>query len=147
MVLNLCYVQIMKKCTACKLQKSITEFNKNKSRKDGLQSKCRACSKQYAKEHYNKNKPYYKEKSKLYREHLRTKLDAVKQKSPCKDCGNFYHPVCMDFDHVNDDKVDSVSVLLTSASWEVVLEEISKCDLVCANCHRLRTHKRYSGIV
>jgi len=46
----------------------------------------------------------------------------------------------MDFDHVRGKKLKAVGQLLTSRSLAVVIAEIAKCDLVCANCHRERTY-------
>lgn len=67
-------------------------------------------------------------------------LDIEKNK-PCTDCKNKFPSVCMDFDHVRGHKVAGVSKLL-ARSWEVIKQEIAKCDLVCANCHRIRTMTR-----
>lgn len=61
--------------------------------------------------------------------------------APCSDCGAFFHHTAMDFDHVRGKKFKVVSAMW-SYLWERVLEEIAKCDLVCANCHRLRTQAR-----
>lgn len=69
-----------------------------------------------------------------------SKLKPLKE-SPCVDCGLSFHPCCMDFDHVRGDKVLVISKMFT-CSWERVLQEIEKCDLVCANCHRIRTNLR-----
>jgi len=71
---------------------------------------------------------------------VRTKLDQLKN-SPCADCGQKFPPVAMDFDHVRGSKVRAVS-LMKEQAWDKVLEEIAKCDLVCAVCHRKRTHQR-----
>lgn len=60
---------------------------------------------------------------------------------PCADCGNSYPAHIMDFDHVRDSKRKDVGTMTTYAE-SVVLLEIAKCDLVCANCHRERTHRR-----
>lgn len=57
---------------------------------------------------------------------------------PCSDCGKCFHPVAMDFDHVRGNKVTQISNM-TSYSQERVLVELGKCDLVCSNCHRIRT--------
>lgn len=65
--------------------------------------------------------------------------------NPCMDCGEKYHPYAMDFDHrESSEKRANVSALLTNrcATDSDVLAEIAKCDLVCSNCHRLRTFKR-----
>ena len=48
----------------------------------------------------------------------------------------------MDFDHVRGEKVANVSSIWSRKSWEAVLEEVAKCEVVCANCHRLRTWSR-----
>jgi hypothetical protein len=69
---------------------------------------------------------------------------AVEAKNrPCADCGRSYPPYVMDFDHVRGEKVANVSVLVAGgASRRRVLAEIAKCEVVCANCHRERTHGR-----
>lgn len=65
----------------------------------------------------------------------------LKRATPCKDCGTHYPPVCMDYDHVDGPKVRAVSEMISNhASWEAISAEIEKCELVCANCHRLRTY-------
>jgi hypothetical protein len=66
-----------------------------------------------------------------------TRLNELKS-SPCADCRRQFLPVAMDFDHVRGTKFRMVSTMV-NYSWERVLNEISKCDLVCACCHRQRT--------
>lgn len=63
---------------------------------------------------------------------------------PCVDCGQCYHPEAMQFDHLGD-KVYCVSDLI-ARGWgrERMLAEIAKCELVCANCHAVRTYNRRS---
>jgi len=70
---------------------------------------------------------------------LRAWLTEQKRK-PCSDCGRLYPPECMDFDHVGA-KYRTISALLHS-SKEKMLVEIAQCELVCANCHRVRTSTR-----
>lgn len=61
---------------------------------------------------------------------------------PCVDCGNTYPPECMDWDHrPEEEKLFSISSRKYVAEKKI-LDEIAKCDLVCANCHRIRTKKR-----
>jgi hypothetical protein len=49
----------------------------------------------------------------------------------------------MDFDHLDStDKIGSISQLVNSLYIKKALEEIKKCELVCANCHRMRTWNR-----
>jgi hypothetical protein len=72
----------------------------------------------------------------------RNKLMAVLKDHPCTDCGHKFPAVCMDWDHVRGEKSFNIGQLTAHTSWTRVLEEIAKCELVCANCHRLRTERR-----
>lgn len=68
--------------------------------------------------------------------------DSLK-KHPCMDCGGSFPPECMDFDHVRGRKLFNIGNASTGGiAKKRVLKEIAKCDLVCANCHRIRTAKR-----
>ena len=61
----------------------------------------------------------------------------------CADCGYNASAYALQFDHVRGDKKANVSDLIRSDyKWETVLEEISKCEVVCANCHAIRTKTR-----
>lgn len=62
--------------------------------------------------------------------------------APCTDCGNKYPYWVMQFDHVRGVKVGDISRLVANRQLKKALEEIKKCDLVCANCHADRTYKR-----
>lgn len=61
----------------------------------------------------------------------------------CKNCGN-KNPVVLEFDHIDrKSKIRPVSHLINEGySLSVVKEEIRKCDVLCANCHRIRTAKQ-----
>ena len=65
-------------------------------------------------------------------------IDSLKD-VPCHDCGGKYPPYVMDFDHVNGEKRRVLS-RMAHYSPERILEEAAKCDVVCANCHRIRSH-------
>lgn len=61
---------------------------------------------------------------------------------PCADCGLVFPPECMDWDHRHGTlKVFNIGGSATRP-WKDILAEIAKCDLVCANCHRIRTTTR-----
>lgn len=66
-------------------------------------------------------------------------VKAAKTNKPCVDCGVIYPPYVLDFDHVTGEKIDRVSRLVQTSSIERIQEEIDKCVLRCANCHRERT--------
>lgn len=65
------------------------------------------------------------------------------KKELCVDCGGSFHFSSMDFDHVRGEKLTEISKMISKTfSIETLINEIEKCDLVCANCHRFRTWKR-----
>ena len=75
---------------------------------------------------------------------VRAYVDMVKSSGSCLDCGRTFDPVCMDFDHrPGYEKRREVSACKTLQQAQ---EEIAKCDLICACCHRLRTKVRARGI-
>lgn len=86
--------------------------------------------------------------NKRFREELRTFIGELKD-VPCMDCGLRYEAVCMDFDHrPGTIKLMNISNAIGSRSGgrmkvkALILDEATKCDIVCANCHRLRTKAR-----
>ena len=81
-------------------------------------------------------------KTRVYRER-RIWIDALK-KGPCADCKNQFPPAAMTFDHVRGRKIKKISQMLASYSKETILAEIAKCELVCANCHAIRSEKLWS---
>lgn len=63
------------------------------------------------------------------------------KRKPCMDCGIEYPPYVMDFDHVRGVKEFPISEGVMKSSIRILLE-VAKCDVVCANCHRIRTFTR-----
>ena len=69
------------------------------------------------------------------------------KRQPCADCGGEFPPYLMDFDHVSGDKLDDIcGMRMRTVSRDAIRAEIEKCEVVCANCHRARTHTRRLGI-
>lgn len=94
--------------------------------------------------HYEKNKASYVASRAAARE-KRLRIVAEYKMKPCADCEVEHPYYVMQLDHIKGEKVDKVSALVKSASLGAVLEELEKCDVVCANCHAYRTWSRYSG--
>lgn len=67
-----------------------------------------------------------------------------KKNGVCCDCGILgdKHPEIMDFDHLRDKKFNISEFKNHTSGFNKVKQEIKKCELVCANCHRIRTVKR-----
>jgi hypothetical protein len=66
----------------------------------------------------------------------------LKASTPCADCENYYPYYVMQLDHVRGKKVDKINRMVYTSSYDRVVEEISKCEIVCANCHHVRTFVR-----
>lgn len=92
--------------------------------------------------------PKYNKKnaSRAYYHKVARQLKIYKESLPCKDCGEYYKACQMDFDHLFD-KNKNVSLLVGKCSWEKLSLELVKCELVCANCHRLRTSARLAPLL
>lgn len=134
----------MKTCIRCEQEKELIHFGSNKRKPDGKQSVCKSCRSSYAKKWYNSNKTEHIKrvattKTKVVQENRQRLHDYLKTVK-CIDCGNS-NPIVLDFDHRGDKKYNVSNML--SYSWETIEKEIAKCDVRCANCHRIRTAKQF----
>lgn len=71
-------------------------------------------------------------------------IQAIKEQ-PCMDCGVQYPPYVMDFDHRDPETKTLTIANVAKHGLQKLLDEIEKCDIVCSNCHRIRTHRRFNG--
>jgi len=135
----------MKKCSTCNKTKPLIEFNKSSAKHDGLQVICRPCGNAYSKQHYLKNikarRKQISARRKRVREENRVKLCEYFSNHECKDCGES-DILVLEFDHLRDKKANICDLLHYGYSWESILQEIAKCEVVCSNCHRRRTYRR-----
>ena len=90
----------------------------------------------YGKKHYEKNKDYYINKSAERKKRWYKEWAEFKSGLRCEHCGED-HPATFDFHHVKKDP-DNVKVhkLIRNGAYKKILEEIKKCIVLCANCHR-----------
>ena len=130
----------MKKCSCCGEEKSLDSFTKKNSTKDGLNHSCSSCTKLRSKNHYDQNKKQYLDRNKKVKFSNREKIWNLLCSSKCTDCGE-ENPLFLEFDHLKD-KTYNVSSMIGSCRWNQILKEISKCDIVCCHCHKLRTYQR-----
>jgi len=138
----------MKKCYKCRTEKLLSEFYQRKKHRTGeYYEKCKECMKDRGKKYYHQNHERQLTLALLrkerYKKERRNFILELKKDKPCIDCGNLYPSCVMDFDHrAGETKIRSISwmVLHDTSNMEKIKLEIAKCDLVCANCHRIRTH-------
>jgi len=134
-----------KKCSHCKEYKELAEFHKNKSKKDGHQHACKECRKIYIRKNYLENKQAYIDRSEKTKIKNRELVWNIKLNSKCIKCGED-HPSVLDFHHRNkEEKKFTISQSYMNHGKLKILEEIKKCDVLCANCHR-KLHYKEKGI-
>jgi hypothetical protein len=120
---------------------------KNKSK--GLRRhNCSSCRYRYDMRRYTKN-PEAKQRRNEHaakwmrkrRTQLRSKINKIKS-SGCVDCGGTFHPSAMDFDHVRGTKKYGISDMMARRmGWDKIQKEIEKCEIRCANCHRIKSYE------
>ena len=141
----------LKKCQICKLDlpEDDNHFASRHDRgKKQYQSNCRECQKKYRKEHYLNNKEKYIKKAKTYRETFTEWIVDYKKNLKCEICDEDRYWV-LDFHHKDPKEKDTeISVLIKSCNKKRILDEISKCMIVCSNCHRdLHHQERKASVV
>ena len=134
-------------CRECQQEKAETEFG-FRNRAAGIQhTACRDCKRAYDRDQYHKHIKVYKQRgavqSKIIRNELMRKLHEYLREHPCVDCG-ISNPLVLDFDHRDQatKKYNISNMRGLYYSQEKILAEIAKCDVRCANCHRIRTAKQ-----
>lgn len=135
---------VTKWCPGCEETLSFKEFAKDATHRLGLQSRCKKCCNKYTREiYYPKNKDKVKKRGADRHRKIKQWLREIKS-VPCADCNVTYDPVCMDFDHLPEhEKSFNISnYLRQGGNWTKIQEEIAKCEIVCSNCHRLRSKNR-----
>lgn len=90
---------------------------------------------------YLKNKDKVLAKKRRKKDRLRQLVREAKS-VPCVDCGQEFPYYVMDFDHVDGTKVMMVSQLAIRGATRKLTQEMAKCEVVCSNCHRIRTWAR-----
>lgn len=122
----------MRECIECRSTLPLDEFYKNPGSLDGRLRRCKPCVRnRYAAGRAERQKQ------------LLAYIQAVKVQRGCADCGYRENAVALDFDHLpgfqKEHKLASMAAGSTKAKIDA---EIAKCDVVCANCHRIRTANR-----
>jgi hypothetical protein len=137
-----------RRCGRCGEVKSIDQFAWRRKRKRQRDNMCAPCRSAYGREHYLANRQRYidaEAQRKRARAESRTRwLIEFFRNHPCVDCGE-QDPIVLEFDHLRD-KVFEVMNQFASRNWREILDEIEKCDVVCANCHRRRTARRNKSL-
>lgn len=98
-------------------------------------------AKAYRREWYERNKEKHKANVRKNNDRELEWYRSLKDMQPCTDCGVRYPFYVMQFDHIGTDKTAGLAQL-RNRGRKRILAEIAKCELVCANCHCIRTWRR-----
>ena len=137
-----------KHCGKCDTYKLISEFSgkwiegKRISWRWNGAAYCKSCMRVRASDHYHSSKNQNNlNDRKVFN---KTTVFQYLLDHPCVDCGET-NPVVLEFDHVRGKKKFSISSgMVKGYTWSVLLDEIEKCDVRCANCHRIKTAKDFN---
>lgn len=133
-----------KRCPRCGIAKDKCDFRKSNRRSDGLQSWCKSCHSEFEKTKYANSKKERDRIRRNYKNQVRRNKERIREylkSNPCVDCGE-KEILFLQFDHLRDKKDAVTTMVRKGNSWEKILKEIEKCDVVCAHCHIRRTAVR-----
>ena len=136
-----------KRCPSCLIFKSWTDFTIRPSATYRPGSYCRPCQREYSKAHYRRNSTLHNQRRRAnMRRYARRNKALIREfllNHPCVDCGEA-NPLVLEFDHIADNKLGDISTLANSGiRWKRISDEIAKCVVRCANCHRRKTYRQF----
>lgn len=138
-------VPLKKNCPRCKEEKDIECFSIDRQKKSGYSCYCKDCNKKYYTENFNATDGLYKKK---VTERNKNRAKAIRQFvfnylkiHPCA-CGES-DPIVLEFDHLQDKEIEISKMVRDKKPIEIIQKEISKCQVLCANCHRRKTAKDF----
>ena len=132
-------------CSRCGERQPISSFHHSSRR--GRQAWCKSCRKEYDAAYWQKTRQTRVHFRRLRQEELECWHRRIKETTPCADCRGHFHHAAMHFDHLpGEPKRLEVSTLVHRGARRAVMHEITKCELVCANCHAVRTYERVRGV-
>ena len=135
----------MKRCSRCATLRPSSAFNRGARNADGRQAYCRECSAEVSHARYEARvgRSVPRTSRPVYAVTRGTWLRNLKVGRPCTDCERVFDPQVMQWDHLPAfEKLGDISGSWTGRSEQEILAEIAKCELVCTNCHAIRTFKR-----
>ncbi len=133
----------MKKCATCGALKDESEYYWRDKRIGKRWGTCKDCQREQRRQWYHKNKESHKERIQKRKENAvreaREYVWKYLSTHPCVDCGES-DPIVLEFDHIRGKKKREIASLAGQGySVHAIKDEISKCVVRCANCHRRKT--------
>jgi hypothetical protein len=123
-----------KRCSTCRELKPLSEFNRYRKAPDGHQWSCRECNRRYHYANLDRHMARIRQRRQEVTERNQRLVLEYLADHPCADCGES-DPIVLEFDHLRDKRANISALTRNGESWRL-LEEIAKCEVRCANCHR-----------
>lgn len=122
----------MRTCKLCLRELPLNDFYPNSGSRGGRLARCKKCV-----------RDLYADGRRARQRKLLAYIQAVKVDRGCADCGYRGHPAALDFDHLPGVKKEARLACMAAGATKAKIDaEIAKCEVVCANCHRIRTANR-----
>lgn len=125
-------------CTKCEIEKPIDEFNWKSKKDNKRRARCRECTREDDRLKYESDGERREKLRKTATDRnrwAREFIQRVKKKLKCVKCGENRWYV-LEFHHLNDKEVEVGNMARNGYSINKIKDEIRKCDVLCANCHR-----------
>ena len=131
-------------CSECGVEKDITQFPIRNQNRWWRQTYCLECRSKLGASWYERNKEYQKQNAKKHR----TEASALAREfilnylltHPCIHCGES-NPIVLEFHHRYGKDMTVAQMVSSGYAIPKIQAEIDKCDVLCANCHRIVTAK------
>ena len=124
----------------------LSEFHLRHDKNATYRSDCKKCQSQWHHEYYVKNRDRYREhqrRNQPKRRHRnRQRLFEYLADKCCIDCGETDR-IVLELDHVQGQKEFNVGSMVSMFSWKRIEQELEKCVVRCANCHRRKTARDF----
>ena len=117
------FFDMQKTCLTC-----LSLFAPNRPWQTFCQVKCRH------------NAPLKKVRTQKFQQSRRELISKIKMEKGCSRCGYNAHSAALDFNHIQGEKLLAIGQD-TKVAWHKLMEEINKCEVLCANCHRIHTYR------
>jgi hypothetical protein len=130
--------QGVKRCGKCGRLSDLSKFHLCTRR--GHQAWCKDCRRTYDARYHQRNRQRRLVQKRALDASYRAWYSSLKQGKSCADCGGVFPPVAMQWDHLpGQPKAGELANLIRKHNKSRILAEIEKCELVCSNCHAVRT--------
>jgi len=128
----------MKTCSICKKDLPIENFSFRNKEKQIYSSNCKECQKTFHTNWYEKHKTFRKKQIHDRRQGIKDLFVEYKLTLECSICSQ-NHIATLDFHHRDPSEKDYLvsKMWKDGVSFKTIMMEIEKCDILCANCHRI----------